>query len=109
MVICMTNEKLTKYETHKEMFNELTKNGDVISNLEDGKITLNKIEDNTEIILDFFIPNIENTKNLLEEEVVEFRNELRSNLKSLIDSGINIPKEEKEKLSAKFEFIKNIK
>lgn len=109
MIICIDGDKISKHDTLKILFNELTKTGDVVFKVEDGIITLIKSGSGDKVNIEFFKPNIIETKDDLILEVVEFRNSLRENINALKESGLIISKEEIDKLSAKFEFVKSIK
>jgi chitinase len=112
MIICIKENqtKIEKFDTYKDMFNELTKDGSIVVSVIDGEIKLKENQKTKdEIIIHFFKTETENTKIELEKEVIQFRNELRDNVKSLMASGITLPDSEKEKLKEKFEFVKEEK
>jgi len=99
-VILLRDGKSEIFETLKDLYQSLSEEGVIITEVIDGLI---KTSDKKEF--EFGLLNIEKTKENLINEVEEYRKELRESISLLKKQGINVPKDELTKLAKQFEFV----
>jgi hypothetical protein len=100
----IVNSKVEMFPTYTDMFKFLSKNAFVIETIENGKMILK--HNNETVEAEYGELNKENSLNPFNDQISSYRESLRNSMQSLMELGIEINKNEADKLKKMFSFLK---
>jgi len=103
MKLLIIDGNVSNFKTYRDLFKHLANDNCFVEKVENGKLHLMKQDE--EIIADFGELNVEDSINPFNDEIVEYRKELRTAMESLKDLGIDLEPAQTEKLRETFSFL----
>lgn len=104
-ILTIQNDESKVHETFVEMFQYLSENDMIITDLTDEKISVTKTTDQTSDEIEVFLLNNKGLKEGAVGDISKYRDEIRNSVKSLQKQKL-ITSEILEKLSLQFAFLK---
>ncbi len=103
MKLLIMNGQVQNFGTYTELFKHLATENYYIDKLENGKFYLTHGDE--EIEAQFGELNVEDSINPFNDEIVEYRKELRTATENLMALGVELDKDQKERLVQIFSFL----
>ena len=106
MKIVFLNELgYSEHSSMSEIFQELSKNGAIITSVADGKIKYKDVNDK-EVIASYGFMDGTGTKDLFIKDVNDYKKELAGSMSVMKSHGFDLSEEQTSKLKKQFEFLK---
>lgn len=103
MKLLIMNGQVQNFATYTEMFKYLATENYYIDKLENGKFFLT--HEDQELEAQFGELNVEDSINPFNDEIVEYRKELRAATENLMELGVELDKDQKDRLVQIFSFL----
>lgn len=105
MKLFIYNGQMEQYPTYLDMFKALANNGMHIEKLGNGTMTV--VKDGQKVEAEYGELNSTNPIEPFKQDVMQFRDELRTSIGNLMEIGIKLPDDENNKLGRIFSFTNN--